>query len=766
MPKRFEVRLDDLRRNYIFSSALLFCLAALTGWSVFNLQVISLVRLLEGVGIEFLPGMMLVQAGFSWVLLHLWGSSARGSPRKFYFTALLGGCAIAFGGHPKVLEGFAQILGEYRGWAFGAMFIFSQLVISALRMGIHVTFSKRVSVLSNPQISTQLAISEEAGSMLGVLIALSGLSQFGWTSYAIAAAPFFVGMIVFGVLGSERKRKTETELVSESTPSVLGNQNKRMPSFFGWMTALFAMVASLKALQWFGMAYGLSEASRQGLHVMSLFSHLTLIQSVLTLGILAASLKFSSRIPTWGLGFKVLLTAQSVGAAGLAFFPTPYVLMGGETIRKVLERGFLGRSLQLLTSTLPDEQRFESRHFMELWSTTSGTLIAGIFAFLTVHGYLPMSLLWASMIGLGLVGLYFRRRLFDSLCDFYVARLRQNRLEGVLQACHVLGNPDCRYHHAALTSLLERNPRPIVKKGILRALGRMQHSPVVPAILCHLQSDREDIQLAAVRAVNNYKGHDINFVLLKELREMVRSVQPMRISVVHCITERLDRLVIPYLVEVLESEPDERVAANAIEILGEVAIADKDQDLMDYVAKFLDTKYPRRVRANAVVVLYRNKRHGMKALETFDRFLTSDDHKELDASAYIAGVVGLRGHESYIWERSESVNHSNITCLVALLRLGNPRAPKLLGAWISGEDENKSREALIRLSVLQPRVRARVFYEIIENNPDSLNLIFARMRKSQRDLESDRELIREEVQRLGLRFVEEDAWTQSIKEAA
>jgi hypothetical protein len=239
----------------------------------------------------------------------------------------------------------------------------------------------------------------------------------------------------------------------------------------------------------------------------------------------------------------------------------------------------------------------------------------------------------------------------------------------------------------------------------------------------------------------------------------------MRLSVIRCITQRLGRLVVPYLLEVLESGPDSRVAANAVEILGEIASSEQDEDLMSYVAKFLHPSNPRRVRANAVVVLYRNRKHAAAALDAFDRLLTSDDRHELDGAAYVAGVLQLRGHESYIWERSESLKHSNSTLLVALLRLGNPKAPSLLAHWIVEADEARAREALVRMSSLPPAVRAKVFIEVIEGSPEALSLVFERIRKSQRDFETDRDLIRQEAQRLDLKFVEEDP-ASAVPEAA
>lgn len=754
------MRLEELRRHPAFNATLLFALAWLTGWSVFDLQAISLVKLLEGIGIDFLPSLMLLQAGCSWGLLRLWGRSANSSSRSFFVSALAAGALVAVFSHGSTLETLSQL--SHPWIVYGSMFIMSQLVINALRMGIHVTFSRRISVLNNPQISIQLAIAEEAGGLVAALLLMFMPHPEGLMRPLLMSLPFLGGFAVYAILGAERKRK----LIPANLLRPEDTQTKRMPAFFSWLIALFAMVASLKSLQWYGMAYGLHEASQQGLRVLVLFSRQSLVQSIATLSILVASLSFASRIPSWSWGFRVLLAAQTAGAAVLAIFPTPYAFMGTEVLRKVLERGFLSRSLQLLTSTLPEEQRFESRHFMERWSTTSGTAMAGLLAFVTTQGYLPMPLLWTAMAGMGLLGLFLRRRLFDTLNDFHVARLRQVSLDGVLQACHVLGNPECRHHHAALTNLLDRNPRPSVKKAILRALGRMQHAPVVEKLLCHLHADREDIQLAAVQSVNFYRGHEINFRLLNELRESVRSQLPMRLSVIRCITERLDRLVVPYLVEVLEGQPGDRVAANAVEILGEIAHSEKDEELMGYIAKFLDARYPRRVRANAAAALYRHPLHRGKALEVFDLFLTSMEQKELDSCVYMIGVLGLRGHESFVWERSVSQDHSNITCLVALLRLGNPHAAELLAGWIAGTSDEKARESLVRLSVLPPRRRARVFYEVLEHHPGALNLVFDRMRKSQRDFDVDRDLIREEAQRLQLRLTEEDAWDLQKKEAA
>jgi HEAT repeat protein len=394
---------------------------------------------------------------------------------------------------------------------------------------------------------------------------------------------------------------------------------------------------------------------------------------------------------------------------------------------------------------------------MEKWSTTSGTALAGIFALFVIKGWLPIALLGALAAGLAALGLRLKRRLFATLSDFHLANLTHDRLGPVIQACYVLGNTECRSHHAALTGLLERNPRPAITKAILHSLGRMQHNAVVPAVQKYLDSNREDIQVTAVKALQDYSGHQLNLVLLKTLRNSIRADMAVRLSVVRALTERLGRLAVPYLLEVVEQSTHPRIVSNTIEILGEIAHVEDDEDLMEYLVDFLDAKHDRRVRTNAIVALYNHDTHGTRAREAFDRLMTSRDPKELDAVAYIAGVLNLRGHEPFIWRRSEELNHQNTVLLVALLRLDNPRAPALLAHWVIGEDEAQADRTLFRLSAVPDARRAQVFHELVEHSPAWLDVALLRMRRSQRDFDFDRDLIREEARRLGLAHTEEKA---------
>ncbi len=759
-------------RSAEFRSGLFFVLAILAGWCVFSLQSVSIITLLKKSGIEVLPSVMIFQALSSWLLLKMWGNAALDSSRKFVFTAFGGGLLVSFFTHIPfdTITRVVPILESQPTLFYGTLFIVSQLTISALRMGIHVTFSKQISVLRNPQVSTQLAIAEESGFLLGILTLLLGDNSFGPESLLTSLFPFAAALGLFSVLKSDSQSPKKTPAtLKETFMSVTGSLNpfskkdsnslldaERKPPYFYYLVGLFMVIAGLKSLQWFGMAFGLSEATKNGDNIVSVFSRMSLIQSTATLAILVASMGFSKKIPTWSVGFKTLLSAQGVLGAVLSIFPIAYTMMGAEIIRKVLEHGFLGRSLQLLTSTLPDHHRLEMRHILERWSTTSGTFMVGVSALAVIEGWLPIEVLFASSVLLVLVGIRLRRKLFYTLCDVHLASLSSQKLENVIQACYVLANPECRQHHAALTVLLERNPRPSVLKSALTALGRMQHPSGISSIKKYLDHSREDIQVASIKALQNFSGHEMNLTLLKTLRDLLRSEQVIRASVVRTLTERLGRLAIPYLLEVLENSTQERAMGNTVEILGEIAVRYRDRDLMDYLSKYLESDWPRRPRANATVVLYGHPEHGEKAQECFDRFMTSSDFKDQRSFAYIASILNLGGHESFIWNCSEKNQHKDMALLTALLRLRNPEAASLLARAVVGKDVEMAIDALVRLSSVPLKIRSQVFFEILEISPQSLGLLFIRMRSSQRDFEYDRELLREEARRLEIVIVEED----------
>ena len=59
-----------------------------------------------------------------------------------------------------------------------------------------------------------------------------------------------------------------------------------------------------------------------------------------------------------------------------------------------------------------------------------------------------------------------------------------------------------------------------------------------------------------------------------------------------------------------------------------------------------------------------------------------------------------------------------------------------------------------------------MLFEIIEQYPEKLDIVFLRMRRTQRDFDIDRQLLREEAQRQGLKLSEEEAWVWASSDSA
>ncbi len=768
-----QVNLSQFGRSPRVLTVLLFGLSVLAGCCVFQLQSLSIFGLLDVIGLKALPVLLLSQSIISWLFLRVFGHALLARSQSFVASSFVMGALISFASiHAQWGEGEAP-----SAQVFGLLFIGAQLTISALRMGVHVTLSRQISILKNPQVSVQLSIAEESGFLLGVLglVAFPELRSKDGSIFQLL--PFIAATLVFVAIQLRAKAPLKEifpnpklfeqlgKLSRYFRPAAQGQSLRAAPRsyrpYLSPLIQLFAVISAMKVLQWFGMAYGLDLAVSEGSTVVKVFSRLSLVQSSATLIILLASLRFSSRIPAWSLGFKVLLGAQAVLSLGLFVVPSALLLMGSEVVRKVLEHGFMSRSLQLLTASIPEEDRLETRHLMERWSVTAGTAAVALVSFVALHSLVGFQIIWLGAAALCAWGLKLRHRLFRTLNDFHLSNLNQESLAGVIQSCSVLGHPESQNHYAALVHLLARQPRPVIVKNLLYALGRMRNPKALDSILSFLEASREDIQIASIRAAQNYQGHEINLRLLRLLRDVCRAQMAIKSNVVHELTQRLGLLAVPYILELFDSSKDERVTANAVEILGEISAREKDEDLRVYLSRFLKPQHPRRVRANAAVVLYDHPEYCKEALEVFDCFMTSTDQKELGSFAYMAGILELRAYEPVIFRMSAKVDHTDSTLLVALLRLRNQDVIGILAQWIVGSDDAKAHEALVRLSGVHFEIRSQIFEIVLTQHGSWLDLVLVRMRRSQRDFDYDREMIRQEALRLGIKLSEEDAWKET-----
>src|SRR5690606_32326574 len=125
------------------------------------------------------------------------------------------------------------------------------------------------SVLRNPQVSTQLAIAEELGFLLGIISLFWIADHVGLKSALAAVFPFAAATGIFALLKDEKRNKNINKQLAPNlkttfkvvtgvlnpfaktdADTILGSIRK--PPYFYFLVGLFMIVACLKSLQWFG----------------------------------------------------------------------------------------------------------------------------------------------------------------------------------------------------------------------------------------------------------------------------------------------------------------------------------------------------------------------------------------------------------------------------------------------------------------------------------------------------------------------------------
>jgi hypothetical protein len=330
-----------------------------------------------------------------------------------------------------------------------------------------------------------------------------------------------------------------------------------------------------------------------------------------------------------------------------------------------------------------------------------------------------------------------------------------------VNSCYSLANPEASNHAMAMISLMNQKPKPMLLKAIIKSLGNMHsEEAIIPLMQIYQTNTREDVQLAAIESLLKFKSHEIDYFLLKSLQKVIEeqtSLGEIRRSIFTAITSRLSDVAIPTLLGILKNNPeDQRIIANVLIVMGEIAVKQNDIALLDKISEYLGPQYTRRVRANALMFLFHHKRYHAKASSIFGTFLASNDEYDRSAVAFLAGELHLKGMMGFVLENSKTQSHHNSTLLMALLKLGYDEATYLCADLILNVPEQRI-VALNQLSAINNNsTRYKVYFEVLEKFPDRINEFLQLLVKSNRDYDDDRCLIHKEAKRLGLEVMEDN----------
>jgi HEAT repeat protein len=732
-----------------------YLLSFLGGFCIYILKLASVVKVLDDLGMSFYPWLMLIQ-GFS-IYAAIKFSETKATEKPFEFCSMIfvaGLIVVGVGNAPGYSDYF-----QSHFFSIG-LFVTSSILLSLIEVNLNDIIFSQISLLKNPRIATSLALFEETGALSGAALTFFGGSlAHSKLTFTTSLIPFVLSAVLLFALKKKEGNKTEAIVKPKPAESI----SLRIYPFSFMVIGLFTALLCLKHLQGFTVMVGLDQLKGQGGDGLTkIFSQFSMIQTSLIFVVLLTSLWRKNRLPTWSKGIKSFLTIQSVSMGLLLAIPNPFLYLGTGAMRKIWQHTFLEESMNILNSSLPHAIRIKVRSMMERYGNlVAYTLLAGV-SYLCINKFVPMWTAWVLTAAIGGIGLIMRKKLFSTLTDYQVGNIVRTDVYEAVNSCYTLANPEASNHAMAMISLMNQKPRPILLKAIIKSLGNMHsEEAIIPLMNIYQVNTREDVQLAAIESLLKFKSHDIDLFLLSSLQKIIEeqtSLGEIRRSIFTAITSRLNDVAIPMLLGILKNNPeDQRIIANVLIVLGEIAVRRDDLALLEKISEYLAPQYTRRVRANALIFLFHHKKFHHKASSIFGTFLASNDEYDRSAVAFLAGELRLRGMMGFVLENSKTQNHHNSTLLMALLKLGYDEASYLCADLILNASAEQRVIALNQLSAINnSNTRYKVYFEVIEKFPDRVNDFLHLLVKSNRDYDEDRCLIHKEAKRLGLDVLEDN----------
>lgn len=639
-------------------------------------------------------------------------------------------------------------------------FLLSSNLSLALEISVQTMVSSKASVLKNPQLATQMTFMMEIGSIVGAAITYLFVAGAGyWQKNILMILPFF---LMAGIVWGLGKIDSHQPIHSESQDSPPVEVNIHHYPFMYWFIGLVSIVSVLKYNQGFGMLYGLIELKKAGHEeLVKLFSKVSLIQTFVIMSLYLPKLFLKNHKTTWGRGVRIFIWGQASLMSVLAITIHPIALIGTDVIRKIIQHVFLDESMGILFSSIPAQARLELRNTAEKYSNMIGFSSLALFSYLGINNIVAWPILWGSLAAIAVLGIFMRSRLYNQLSDFQVSNIVRTNIDEAVFSCYCLANKEAVKHHFALVCLLRNNPKPELAKAIIFALGEINDPRTLEFILeYYKKTENEDMQLCVIQALVKFKSHRVDLFLLRSLISMIKeqtSLGEIRRSIFFAITSRLRNMAVPAILSILEeNDNDHRIVANAVVVLCEISELKADSEIYDVLSRYLDPKYSRRVRSDAVVGLYNTKKYHLAAVSVLNSFLTSNEQYDRNAVSYIAGKLNLTGLTPFILENSAQANHKSSTLLIALLNLKYPKAHQQLADLIVNDSKESALTAINQLSVINnKKLRYNLYFEIFARYPEKINYLLSLLSESKRDFEMDRQMIIKEARRMGLTIHEE-----------
>jgi len=139
-----------------------YLLSFLGGFCIYILKLASVVKVLDDLGMEFYPWLMLIQGISIYSAIKITEIKSRKNPFLFASLVFLAGLFIVAVGNLPFFDSLNQSI------AFPiSIFICSSILLSLIEIHLNDIIFSQISLLKNTRIATTLALFEETGALTG-----------------------------------------------------------------------------------------------------------------------------------------------------------------------------------------------------------------------------------------------------------------------------------------------------------------------------------------------------------------------------------------------------------------------------------------------------------------------------------------------------------------------------------------------------------------------------------------------------------------------
>ena len=716
----------SLGNRFIFLRDTVGTLSFLGGGVLTLLKLISMVTIVKSVPPESFPQVFLFATAYLYATEYLFSKIEILRPKLFIVFSFTSPLLIL------MMNGFLENKTSLTFITISYLLTLSG--ISLLDAGLKHYQSQSLSLLSPDRERNRLLIAEELGQLVasGLMI----LSQGQMLKMAMAAV--LSGYLIKSLNSLQRRThffNPETQQAEESDSTLERS-----------LLLMLVLLVAIKLCYGILLYHAYKTLDVGGNNFDKTFLIFSVLQSLASLWGLSRKSAQDS-LGGWEKGLWAYLIPQVSLLSFAAIFYNPLLAIAAGSLRKTLNHAALNPSLLKLGQYLPPKYLLSNKRKVD----NLGHLVGIVFISLILVAQLYFHSNWiipgsiAFLCLLACASLVITR---GQLIHYFTNQLKSPKASQVLGAILGLSSIATRPIKEEFLRLLKRTQSQHVKVLIIRLLSRWQESDTEKAILEEYnKTTREDVRSACIESLSKSGNQKIQESFFQELELIsfeLESKEGFRWKLYQKICLINPEKAIEKLLMILESEEGETTArgqSNLIFLLGEVAKFNQ-ANLESHLKKYTLPDRPRRTRVNALISILKTGVTDGSYQAVLDELKESPDSMDKLAWAYAQGELKLNESVEEIQVMSQSFSHAKMTCHIALLKLGDPKAAEMSAELYQKLGEEKRLEFIHQLSHVQIQKHRLAFYDaLLEQNPDLATDLMEKLTYSKKDFDDDLSLL-------------------------